>query len=107
EMQLDVGESAGGLPVWLAGFPEIAEQIRHRGGTEEISGAQRQAAYGAELLFELTGEARVESEMAGIVRAGGELVDEEIAAPGQEEFDAEDADDIELLEHTPGDFNRP
>src|SRR5436305_713358 len=68
EVKLDVGEVAGGLPVRLAAGPEVAEEVRHGGGAEELGRAQRQAADGPEPLLELACGAGVEGEAAGAAR---------------------------------------
>src|SRR5437773_1644426 len=75
EMQLDTridGESSG--PFRLAISPEISQQIGHRHGREKRYISKRQAADGAELLLELAGDAGVEAEVAGIVRARRQLI---------------------------------
>src|SRR5207245_6309948 len=80
-------------------------QIGHGGGPEQIGRAQRQPADGAELLLELAGEARVEAEVPAVVRARGEFVDEELAGAGQEEFDAQHADDLQRVEQVARDLD--
>src|SRR5215510_4858436 len=68
EVKFHVREGAGGTPVGLAISPEVAEQIRHGGGTEQFGRAQRQTAHGAQLLLELTGHASIDGEMARVMR---------------------------------------
>ena len=75
EMELGFGMCAGGGPVGFARLPEIAQEIGHGGGAEHVRGAEREAADGAELLFELAGDAGIDGEVAGVVRARGEFVD--------------------------------
>jgi len=99
-----VGVGEGGLPVWFVRPPEVAEKIRHGGGAQEFGGTEGQAADGAELLFELRCHAGVDGEMAGVVGARGELVDEEGFVGLDEEFDTQDADYVERLEDGASEF---
>src|SRR5206468_4314738 len=85
--------------------PEVAEEICHCRGFEHARRSERESANRAQLLLELTGDARVEGEMAGIVRARRELVDEQLAAAREEEFDADYADDVEGFENCSRDFD--
>ena len=98
EVQGDAGHGAGVLPLRRPRGPEVPEEIRHRGGPEELRRPERQAAHGAHLLLELARDAGVDREVAGVVRARSDLVDEEAAVPGVEELDAEDADEIQRVE---------
>ena len=59
--------------------------------------AQRQAAEGADLLFELARTGRLDRQVSRVVRARGDLVDEQSAGGGQEEFDGQDPDGPEGL----------
>ena len=77
--------------------PEVAEQVRHRRRAQQLGRAERQAADGAQLLLELAGDAGVEGEVAGVVRARRQLVDEQLAVAREEELDAQHADDVERL----------
>ncbi len=88
EVEFGVGDGRGGGPVRLAVGPLVAEEVNHGSGGELGGRAEREAADGAELLFELAGDIGVNSEVAGVVRAGGEFVDEECAGFGDEELDA-------------------
>ena len=56
--------------------------------------AEGQAADGAELLLELAGDAGVNGEMPGVVRARCHFVEQELVVGREEEFDAENADDV-------------
>jgi hypothetical protein len=95
EMEAEAGQGEEPTPVGSALGPEIAEEVAHDDGREEAGFAKGQAADGAQLLFELAGDAGVEAVVAGIMRTRGELVDEEVPSPGEEELDGEKADDIE------------
>ena len=91
-----------GVPV----VPEIAEKIGHRGRLQQIGRAERQPADGAQLLLELAGATGVERQMPGVVRTRRQLVDEQLAAAGHEEFDAQDADVVERVHHRVGRLDR-
>src|SRR4051812_25863361 len=106
EVELDVGEAAGGLPVGLAAGPEVAQEVRHGGGAEELRRAQRQAADGPQLLLELAGDAGVEGEVAGVVRARRQLVDQQAAVPGEEHLHGQHAGHPETLQDAAGDRHR-
>src|SRR5579862_5165118 len=96
--------SQGAEPVRLFFRPELAEQVRHSGRPEQGGGAEGQATDGPELLLELAGYGGVEGQVAGIVGARSELVDQEAAARFDKEFDAQDADDVESIEDGAGDL---
>src|SRR5690349_7513079 len=68
--------------------------------------AERQAAHGAKLLFELAGDAGVDGEVTGVVRAWGKFVDQELAGGRNEEFDAEHPDDVQAVEYATRDCHR-
>src|SRR5947209_7353387 len=106
EVQLDRGERESGAPVRLALVPEVAEQVRHRRGAQQLGRAERQAADGPELLLELARRARVKGEVAGIVRARREFVDEQAAFAREEKLDAHDADHVERLHNGARDLDR-
>ena len=85
-----------GVPVGLAGagrsrpFPRITEDVDHDGGWRgEADVAEGQTGDGADVLFELAGDAGVEGPVAAVVGAGGHFVDEELAVIRQEEFHRE------------------
>src|SRR5436305_8232857 len=106
EVELDLGEAAGSRPVRLATGPEVAQEVRHGGGAEELGRAQWQAADGPELLLELAGDAGVEGEVAGVVRARRQLVDQQAAVPGEEHLHGEHADHPQPLQDAAGDRDR-
>ena len=68
--------------------------------------AEGQAAQGAHLLLELVGAARVERPVPAVVRPRGDLVDEEPAAVGDEQLDAQHADVVQLGGEAPGEAPR-
>ncbi len=78
EMQFKVRKLKRPGPIRFTILPQISEQIRHRRRPQVFGRAKRQAANRAKLLLELRGDAGVECEMAGIVRARREFVDETI-----------------------------
>src|SRR5215210_9122399 len=102
EVELDLGKAAGGGPIGLAVLPEVAQEVRHGGGAQELGRAQGEAGDGPELLLELAGDAGVEGEVAGVVRARRQLVDQQPAVAGQEHLDAEHAHDSQLFEDAAG-----
>ena len=105
EMEFHVWIGEGGGPVGFTLRPDVAEEVGHCGGRAKGSGAERQAADGSDLLLELAGDAGVQREVAAVVGAGGELVDDEVAALRDEEFDGEEADDPEFLQNAAGEFD--
>ena len=68
--------------------------------------AERQAADRAQLLLELAGDAGVDGEVAGVVRARRQFVDQQSAVARHEELDAQHADHFQLFEHRAGDLDR-
>ena len=74
-----------------------ADQVLHGGVGAPCSGAQRQAADGADVLCELAGLATLDGPVAGVVDAGGDLVDQQPAAFGDEQLDAKNPDVVERL----------
>src|SRR5579871_171061 len=105
EVELHAGEGEGGGPVGFAIRPEIAEEVGHGRGAMHGGGTKRQSADGAKLLLELAGDAGIHGEVAGVVRARGELVDQQAVVARDEELDAEHADDAELFEDAAGHLN--
>ena len=103
-MEFHVWIGEGGGPVGFTLRPDVAEEVGHCGGRAKGSGAERQAADGSDLLLELAGDAGVQREVAAVVGAGGEFVDDELAALRDEEFDGEEADDPEFLQNAAGEF---
>src|SRR5688572_2057145 len=106
QVQLHVLEPAGGGPVRLAVFPELAEQVGHGSRTGNLRRPKGQTAYGAYLLLELTGDRAVERQVTRIVRTRRQFVDEQLAVGAEEKLHAEHADVLELLEDGPSDFLR-
>ena len=81
----------GGVPPRLAAGlgPQVAEQVDHRRRHHQVGRAQRQAAEGAHLLLELAGDGRLDRQVPRVVRARGDLVDQQPAVGGQEELDGQ------------------
>ena len=75
EVKLHIGQRAGRSPAGLPCLPQIPEQIGHGSSCDEFGRAQRQTAYGAQLLFELTRVRSVDRQVPGVMRSGRELVD--------------------------------
>ena len=97
KMKLQFRTCAGGGPLRFTELPEISQQIRHSGGAEHFRAAERESTDGAQLLLELAGDAGVYGQVAGVVGAGRELIDEESVLRGDEKFDAQNAGDAQLL----------
>ena len=64
KVQAGFRELECGNPVWGVGMPKVSEQVGHGGGGMKVSVAEREAADGAYLLFELTGVAGVDGQVA-------------------------------------------
>jgi phytoene/squalene synthetase len=79
----------------LAVVPEIAEQVDHHRRRMRAGIAERQAAQGAHLLFELVGDAGIERVVAAVVRARRHFIDDQAAAT-DEELDTHGADVAEV-----------
>ena len=106
QVKLHGGKGQRRGPVRFAALPEIAKKIGHRRGLEKFRRTERQPADRAHLLLELARPARVEREMARVVRPRRDLVDEQPAVTRYEELDAEDADVLERVHHAAGRFDR-
>ncbi len=61
----------------FCGEPEVAEEVDDGGGAEDVGRAEGEVADGADVLFELAGDAGALAGVVGVVGAGGEFVDEE------------------------------
>src|SRR5574340_639993 len=96
QMQLDGGVSEQGLPVRAAVVPAVAEDVDHHHRRPQPRVAEWQAAERTHLLLELVGDAGVERVVAGVVRARGDLVDQELAADDKE-LNRHHADVAELV----------
>ena len=83
-------------------FPEVAQQVDHRRGHDQIARAQRQAAECSHLLLELAGVRRLDGQVPRVVRARGHLVDEQPPLGREEELDAEHANGAQRLGHRQG-----
>ena len=103
EVKLDAGVGPEcGVPAGLAVGPEVAQQVDHGRGHDQVGRAQRQTAEGAHLLLELAGDAGLDRQMPRVVRPRGDLVDQQTALGRQEELDAEHADGPQRLGHGQG-----
>src|SRR6267143_4329881 len=86
EMQLHSRESQRRSPFWFTCFPQVAQNVRHRRRLQLLGRPERQTADGAELLLELTGAARIERQVTGIVRTRCQFVDHHAAVARDEEL---------------------
>jgi len=86
-----------GRPVGRSLDPKIPEEVKHDRGAEGGDETEGKTADSPDLLFELAGMAGFGRKMAWVVDAGGQFVDEKFAVGEFEEFDAEQADKLELV----------
>src|SRR5947207_4049924 len=93
--------SESGRPVWLAILPNITEQVRHGGRTNQVRRAERQSANRADMLLELAGYAALDCPMPRIVRTRRELVHQQLTVALDEHFDRQNADEIHLFRNGP------
>ena len=102
-------ESQRGVPARLAAGlrPQVAEQVDHRRRHQQVRRAQRQSAQGPHLLLELARDGRLDRQVSRVVRARGNLVDQEPAVGGQEELDGQDADGPQRLGRGQGQARAP
>src|SRR5256885_14888143 len=63
KMQMNVVDAESGHPIWFAVSPNITQQVRHGGGTNQIRRAQRQSTNRTHMLFELAGRAAFDRPM--------------------------------------------
>jgi len=81
EVQSGFGVSKDLRPVGGGvGGPEVAQEVHHGGGSWKVGLGQGQSKDGAHVLLELAYGAGAEGEVAGVVGAGGDFVDQETAA---------------------------
>ena len=92
----------GGRPVGLALGPQIPEQVGHGCGRTQLRGAKREAADRAHLLLELACDAGIDREVARIVSARSELVDQEPALRGDEHLHGHEPHRPQLLKNAGG-----
>ena len=104
KVQFYVGHREGSGPIGLAVRPEVAEEVCHGRRAEELRGPDRQVAYGPQLLFELACDARVEGQVARIVRTRRKFIDHQPATWFEEELDAENPYDVQLFQDGTGNF---
>ncbi len=92
--------SAGGI-----GAPEVAEEVGHDGRLEEgdfghgrgVGRAEGEVADGGDVEFELGAGGGAQGDVAGVVRAGGEFIHQDVAVVQDEHFDREESDDAEFF----------
>src|SRR3954466_2301639 len=84
-------------------FDIVADQVLHHRIGCALDRAQRQAADGADELFELAAGAGINRPVAGIMRPGGQLVDQQAAIPGDEHLHRQDADQTQGIGDSQGD----
>src|SRR5262245_26170354 len=77
EMKFDERIFQCGSPVWLAVRPKMAEEICHSRRLALFGRAKRQAAHSTHLLLELAGDASIDGEVSGVVRARSQFVHEQ------------------------------
>ena len=69
----------------------LPQQVGHHDdGRDEVSRAERPVEDGAEVVLELRGDAPVDGEVSRVVRPGGDLVDDQVAVLGPEQFGRDD-----------------
>ena len=74
-----------------------AEHVAHHGDVvAQLGRAERQVEHGTDVVLELAGDRAVDGPVAGVVRAHGQLVDDDAAIAGLHQLDGEDADDAQL-----------
>ena len=91
EVRVGDGEDIGSIG-------KLADQVQHGGVAESAGFAERQAGYGAEMVFKLASDRAFDAPVAGIVDARGHFVGQQSAITF-EQFDGEDADVIEGFEN--------
>ncbi len=95
-------KAQGGPPPGLAAGPEIAQEIDHGGGHDQVAATQGQIAECSDLLLELANRGSLEGQVPRVVRPGSELVNQQAAALRQEELDTKDPDGPQRLGHGQG-----
>ncbi len=80
-------------------LPVVADQVFHfRAVADDVGAAERQAADGADVVFELRGYRAFDRPVAAVVHARGHFV-EDGAVGADEEFQRQDADMVERGGH--------
>ena len=104
-LAIEVEGGSGGIenggPVGRSIFicPNIAQEVKHGTGLFQSGRAEGQSANGPGLLLELRGHASIDGMVAGVMRAGGDLIDQQPACLGDEKFHGQDANIIKGLGH--------
>src|SRR5688572_25858844 len=98
EREPDAGDLEGRREVGGAALrPEVAEQVDDGRRARRLDRAQGKRAGGPHELLELPGRARRLAPVMAVVRARGELVDQQASVAGEEELDAEEPDHAQRL----------
>ena len=89
EVELDarVG-TQGGCPAGLAAGPEVAEQVDHRRGHDQVAAPSGSPQRARTCCSNWLTDGRLDGQVPGVVRPGGDLVDQQAAVGRQEELDA-------------------
>src|SRR5262249_25453049 len=85
----------------------VANEIDHGRRAEQTRGTRRQAADGADLLFELGEAAGVERVMARIMRARSHFIDLQVIAGKEKQFQTKEAHALHALHDGAGKPLRP
>jgi len=101
QMEGGTREGKNGGPIRLALGPEVAEQVEHHGWAERGDQSEGKTADGAELLLELAGGAGLGGEVAGVVDAGGQFINEEMTVGQLKEFHGQQADEFKFFCNLP------
>ena len=91
EMQAHAVDLERAIEMRLAVGPYIAQQIRDRRGTKNVSAAQRKIADRAHVLLKLADNAGALAGVIAVVRARRKLVDEKRSILGDEHLHREDS----------------
>ena len=105
QVQFDVCMGQHGRPVGFAVLPQVAQEVGHGGWLGLGGRSQRQAAYGAYLLFELAGDAGVNGKMPRVMHPWGDFIDEQRILACEKALHAHDADHVKRFQHATGNFN--
>ena len=94
QVEMDVGVTKGGVPLWRAVIPDVSQQIRHRCRSDLPRLNERQIADRAQLLFKLAALKALDRQMARVVWARCNLIDQQFALSCDEKLNAEQALDV-------------
>ena len=112
QVQMGAGQGQHGIPRWrlgaitmsiaiamTVGKPQITQQIEHQCGTVLARLQQGQTGQGAHLQLKLRDIAGVLAIVAAIVRARGNLIDDQTAVFEHKKLDAQHAHIVQTLRH--------